>query len=54
MGSNALLFAYLRGWQPAWPFLVRNPYGLLLTTYLIGYAAIRVLAKIRVTLRDRD
>lgn len=52
-GSNAMLFAYLRGWQPAWPFFVRNPFGILLTTNLVGYAAMSVLAKICVTIRDR-
>ena len=45
--SNLLLAAYLRGWQPAWPFFIGNPFGLLLTTYLIGFAAIRLASRIR-------
>lgn len=52
IGSNALLFAYLRGWQPTWPYFIRNPFGIMLTTYLIGTIAMMVLAKIRVTIRD--
>ena len=32
----ALLHAYLKGWQPQIPFLVANPFGLLLTIYFIG------------------
>lgn len=32
----ALLHAYLKGWQPQIPFLVSNPFGLLLTIYFIG------------------
>ena len=53
IGSNAMLFAYLRGWQPTWPYFIRNPFGIILTTYLIGYMAMRVLARIRATIRDR-
>lgn len=33
-----LLHAYLKGWQPQIPFLVCNPFGLLLTIYFIGLA----------------
>jgi hypothetical protein len=34
----ALLHAYLKGWQPQIPFLVCNPFGLMLTIYFVGFA----------------
>jgi len=34
--GQGMLHAYLKGWQPQIPFLVCNPFGLLLTIYFIG------------------